>query len=146
MCNINKKAIKHFGTTTNILEGGYILTDGNILDFSGKNDGGMSGMRSMDHRDIGEILESSGTDSLIEFMNMGNIRLNPESKGLDITIEPTQEQINTIRHYINYFNGEIILDISDLQGKNIHSYEYDFKTSSSKIINDIKEHFNKQIK
>jgi hypothetical protein len=147
MCNnkINDKAIKHFGTTTNILEAGYILTNGIMLDFSGKKDGGESNVRYIDHREIQEILESNGTNALIEFMNLGNIRLNPESKGIDISINPTEKQILTLRNYFNYFNGEIIVDISDIKGRNIKTFEYNKRTASSKIINDIMEYFNKQI-
>lgn len=142
MNTINDKAINHFGTTTNILEAGYILTNGKMLDFSGKKDGGESNVRYMDHRDIGEILESSSTNALIDFMNLGNIRLNPESKGVDISIKPTKEQLLTLRDYINYFNGEIIVDISSLKGWSIESFQYNKRTSSSKIINDIINHFN----
>ena len=139
--DINKKAIEHFGTTTNMLEGGYILTDGNILDFSGKNESGVSGVRYTDHREIGEILESNGTEALIDFMNLGNIRLNPESHGFDIAITPTKEQIRVLIDYINYFRGEVIVDISDLKGNNIKYFEYNQKTLSSKIINDITKCF-----
>lgn len=136
---INEKAIKEFGLINDFKEAGYILTNGKLLDFSGKRDGGCSGVRYMDHREIESILESNYTDALIEFMNMGNIRLNPESQGLDISVLPTKEQEITLRNYFNYFKGEIIVDISDINGKNIANFECREKTASSKIISDIKE-------
>jgi hypothetical protein len=141
MKDYTKKAIEYFGITTDILESGYILITGEMLDFSGKKDGGESHVRYIDHREIGDILESSGTDALIEFMNMGNIRLNPESQGIDISVCPTKEQFQSLRYYINYFNGEIIVDISDNKGNNIKSFEYNKKTASTRIINDIKDYF-----
>ncbi len=46
-----KKAEEYFGTTYNIHEAGYLLTDGKYLDFSGKHEGAPGGYRTVDHRD-----------------------------------------------------------------------------------------------
>lgn len=144
MTNIERLK-KHFGTTSNILESGFILTDGSILDLSEKNNGGSAGMRNADHRDINFIYPNKGnTESLIHFMNIGNIRLVPETKGIDLVTMPNELQFKILRQYINYFNGEIILDISDKKGINISSKEYKIHTSSSRIINDIKEYFTRK--
>lgn len=137
------KAVAHFGTTHNIKECGYILTDGKMLDFSGFKFGGLRGYRSIDHREIADIyeIEISGNDAMIDFMNQGNIRVNSESGGLDISNMSmlTKEQKSTIRDYVSYFNGEIIIDISNSNGDNVHSCEYPVKTSASRILSDIQK-------
>ena len=73
---ITESAIQHFGITYKISEAGYLLTNGKLLDLSGKNDGGPANTRSCDHREISICYESiDGTDAMIDFMNAGNIRL-----------------------------------------------------------------------
>ncbi len=135
-------AMKHFGTTNDIREAGYILTNGKFLDLSEKNNGGEAGTRSADHRDINICYSNLGnTESLIQFMNEGNIRLMPETAGIDLTTKPKKEQITALRKVINYYHGEVILDISDSKGNNLHSVEYPIKTASSKVINDINSYF-----
>lgn len=48
-----KKAEKFFGTTSNYNVAGYLLTDGKMLDFSGKHWGDdYSTSRQVDHRDV----------------------------------------------------------------------------------------------
>ena len=47
-----ERAVEEFGTTTRFSEAGYLLPDGQMLDFSGKNDGGPKGARTIDHREI----------------------------------------------------------------------------------------------
>jgi len=50
------KAVKQLGTTSNPQEAGYILRDGRMLDLSGKRDGGPSGVRYLDHREVAGII------------------------------------------------------------------------------------------
>ena len=141
------KAIEYFGTTENINECGYILTNGNMLDFSGFKFGCSKGSRTIDHREIADIYETdiNGIDAMINFMNQGNIRVNSESKGLDVSnaITLTKEQINAIREYVNYFRGDVFIDISDINGKNVTTLDYREKTASSRIISDIQEQLGK---
>lgn len=149
MKNVEQKAIAFFGTTHKPLIAGYIISSGEMLDFSGKNQGASGFDRQCDHREIAscydEIGEMSGTDALIDFLNRGNIRLMPECGGVELVKVPTTEQIKALRHYINFFNGEIVLDISDYNGNVILSYEYSEKTASSRIINDIKAVFTQEL-
>lgn len=136
-------AIKHFGITRNIKEAGYLLTNGKFLDLSEKNNGGTGGYRSADHRDINVCYEDKGnTESLIAFMNEGNIRLCPETGGIDLSVKPNEQQKTALRDFINYFKGEIILDISDSNGRNISNHEYPIKTASTRILEDIENYFN----
>ena len=52
----NQKALQHFGKTYRWSETGYLLLNGDKLDFSGKNDGAPGGSRTVDHRDISDAL------------------------------------------------------------------------------------------
>jgi hypothetical protein len=72
-------AIQHFGTTENPYECGFILSDGTMLDLSGKNDGGQGGVRARDHREVSHLVfeagyprrkqdEGSGTPAMLLFM------------------------------------------------------------------------------
>jgi len=139
-----EQIINHFDTTNDMREAGYILTTGQFLDLSEKNNGGSRGIRSADHRDINMFYDNlSGTESLIQFMNDGNIRLMPESGGIDLSVKPNKQQIQALRIFINHFNGEVVLDISSLNGNNVFNHEYSMKTASAKIINDINNYFEK---
>lgn len=137
-----QRAVDIYGTTEDIRESGFILRDGRFLDLSEKNNGGESGMRSADHRDIAQCYDDNidGTEAMMRFMNEGNIRLNPESGGIDISAPPTEQQRSALREYINYFKGEVILDISTETGNCLHSQEYSLKTASSAVINAIDMH------
>lgn len=50
------KAVKQLGTTSSANEAGYILRDGRMLDLSGKRQGGPSGVRHLDHREVAGII------------------------------------------------------------------------------------------
>lgn len=51
------KLENHFGTTDNYNVAGYLLTDGKMLDFSGKHWGGSGTQRVVEHYDILEGFE-----------------------------------------------------------------------------------------
>ena len=55
---LQNNAIKEFGTTDKLTEAGYILEDGRMLDFSGKNDGGTPNTRNYDHREINRAINN----------------------------------------------------------------------------------------
>lgn len=135
---IIKQAAKHFGTTANFKEAGYLTVDGKLLDFSGKKFGGEPGYRSMDHRDISDMNDYNGP-SMNEFMDMGNIRMKPESDGFELTQKPTPQQITVLKRFINSANGEVIVDLG-LIGKHNSSpeyMEYPRGTKADRVINDI---------
>ena len=139
--DIFQKAVQYFGTTSDFREAGYILPDGTLLDFSDKQNGGFPGMRLLDHREVAEILDLPQTEALITFMNSGCIRVMPECPGLDISIYPTKKQIDVIRRFIDYYRGDVCIDISDKKGNIVTTFEYTEKTSSSRIIFDIRNVF-----
>ena len=145
-----QRAKDYFGTTYKISEAGYLLTDGRLLDFSGKNQGASGGYRSVDHRDItdafdGDYGDGSYSGGMVQFMQEGNIRLIPESGGINLAVKPNKEQLSTLDRYITNFRGEVILDIDDANGNTVVSIEYPKRTYSKKIINDINEYFDNGI-
>ena len=132
---IVKEAEKHFGTTTNFKETAYIDINGKQIDFSGKHEGGPSGARTLDHRQINEI--DVDMDSFIE---MGNIRILPEGGGINLKIEPNENQYSKLKQYIDSVDGEIYIDI-DKANSTYDSAEYKRGTSTNKIISDLQYYF-----
>lgn len=100
------EAIRTFGVTDDIREGGYILPDGRMLDFSGrhmrqdayKREGDLwialdrdpaSGLRAVNHAQIFETME--------EFSNKGAIRMDGKNGTVYLTRRPTARQEAVIR-------------------------------------------------
>ncbi len=143
-----KKAEQYFGTTKNIKEAGYLLTDGKLLDFSGRNNGATGGYRTVDHREITDALGDdygASTNGMVKFMQEGNIRLSPESGGINLSVKPNATQINTLSDYISRYGGEVILDIDNEYGDTAFSMEYPRRTSVRRILSDINNYFDKGI-
>ncbi|MDX9691950.1 MAG: hypothetical protein RBT45_05780, partial [Acholeplasmataceae bacterium] len=144
--NIVSKAKKHFGTTQNIVTAGYINTDGSMLNF-----GDGHGYRIMDHRDIAEIMDLSGGDAMYKYIELGNIRIMPETGGIELSKKPTDKQLSSLSRFINYFKGEVTVDLwaasetSFNDSYNLTYVEYEEKTSSMKILNDIKKFYDEGI-
>lgn len=68
----------YFGKTYNWKETGYILRNGDKLDFSGRHEGAPGGYRTVDHRDIADAMPDGygGNDysgAMVQFMSEGNI-------------------------------------------------------------------------
>ena len=91
-----QKAESHFRTTKNYDVAGYLLTDGKMLDFSGKHWGDTSSTyRQVDHRDIWEVWEYEdfdGTEEMVNLIGNGNIRHMPESGGINLAVKPNAAQ------------------------------------------------------
>ena len=108
IAEIEKLAIKYFGTTKSFKIGGYVMKDGTILDFSESNHGSDGMNRYADHRYISNITYDWDTDKLIsnieepdiwEFIDLGNIRLKYPN-GFDLAQPMTKEQKMVMRLYI----------------------------------------------
>lgn len=135
----NKKlinnAINHFGTTRDIYEAGYILNDGQMLDFSGKKQGGESGVRYMDHREVEGIPgfkpkkeDQSSSEDMIQFMNEAKaIRIDADNGLVNSIGIPNETQLSLIlRNLKNFANGEyVIIEVDNEKGDTIHSIEID---------------------
>ena len=143
-----KAAEEYFGTTYKVKEAGYICTDGKMLDFSGRHEGAPGGYRTVDHRDITDALgEDYGGDNysggMIRFMSEGNIRVSPESGGINLSVAPNKAQRSTLDRYISSFRGEVVLDIDNANGDTVASIEYPKYTHSSVVLKDIDDYFDK---
>lgn len=141
-----KDAVAYFGRTFKWAETGYITTDGKRLDFSGRHDGGPGGYRTVDHRDIRDALgdDYGGDDhsgSMVQFMGEGNIRISPESGGINLSVMPTKAQLDTLSDFISKQRGEVILDLDAPGGDTVSSTEYPRGTHANKVLADIKAYF-----
>ena len=147
----NAQALEYFGRTFTWKETGYLLLNGKKLDFSGKHEGAPGGYRTVDHRDISDALgEDYGgddySDAMVQFMREGNIRISPESNGINLSVLPTAAQFEALDDYISKARGEVVLDVDDDNGNTIFGVEYPRGTRAIKVINDIKQYFKDGIK
>jgi len=139
-----QRAIRKFGTTNDFREAGYITPNGKLLDFSGKRQGGPSGKRTMDHREISDIYEETFenySDGMCKFMDEGNIRL--QSDGFELTQLPTKQQEILLSQFIGNNNGEVYVDLGKIGKHNTMplGVEYTKGTKASKIISDIRKFY-----
>lgn len=142
----DKTALAYFGKTYKWSETGYVLLDGSKLDFSGRHEGGSGGYRSVDHRDIsdafdGDFGDGSYTGGMVQFMQEGNIRISPESGGINLAVMPTRAQMDSLSDFISRERGEVILDIDDENGNTLSSTEYPKGTHANKVLQDIRNYF-----
>lgn len=141
-----KQAIKKFGYTPYFVDGGYILPNGKMLNFSGEK-GKHFGTRGQDHRAISIIYaDTTGTEAMIRFINEGNIRMMPESPGVEISNvhKPSSEQYKTIRNLAQKYadNDYFFVDFADSNGDVVGSLQYDGYVNPMRVINDIKHFYN----
>lgn len=142
----DKTALDYFGRTYKWSETGYVLLNGARLDFSGRHEGGPGGYRTVDHRDIIDALgEDYGggdySDGMVRFMQEGNIRISPESGGINLAVMPTKAQMDALSDFISKERGEVILDIDDAQGNTISSTEFSRGTHANKVLQAIRDYF-----
>ncbi len=140
-----EKAVKEFGYTPYFYDAGYILPNGKMLNFSGEK-GKHYGSRGQDHRAIGSVFAvKQGSEAMIEFMAEGNIRIMPESPGVDITasVEPTAQQYATIRKFVReYMEDEYMnIDFTNEKGNVVGNLEYEGRIYPDRVINDIKYYY-----
>ena len=93
------KAARRFGTTSRFDLAGYLTVNGALLDFSQRQ-----GYRVQDHREIAGVLDflpeyAEYSDGMIEFMNLGNIRM--QSYGIDISKAPNSKQRSALRRFFS---------------------------------------------
>ncbi len=142
----DKTALDYFGRTYKWSETGYVTLNGARLDFSGRHEGGPGGYRTVDHRDIIDALgeDYGGGDysgGMVRFMQEGNIRISPESGGINLAVMPTKAQMDALGDFISKERGEVILDIDDAQGNTISSTEFSRGTHANKVLQAIRDYF-----
>lgn len=92
---IEERAKKFYGITECFELAGYLLENGEMLNFS---DGGYQ--RDQDHRNIGFFFEkASGVNAMIKFMNRGNIRVSCHNTDycFELSKQPTLKQTQQIK-------------------------------------------------
>ena len=125
------KAKKHFGTTEDFREAGWILPDGSMLDFSGKNEGGTPGQRMRDHTEIGFITPAGSGPQIDYFEGQGGIRFSNMDRGdlavsLDVNADITAAQWATLKNAVRRNSGSgsyLAFDLDD-NHRVIHSDYY----------------------
>jgi hypothetical protein len=129
---IEEKAIKEYGITDSFYDAGYILPDGQLLDYSeGRGMG-----RTQDHRNVCQFFKydpseyAVTTKQMVKFMKRGNIRVMPESNCIEFYKLPTKEQYKAIKYIASDVGAHnMIIEQSSKNG--MHSNPigdfYDFK-------------------
>lgn len=144
-----KKAKKHFGTTQKFSEAGYILTDGSMLDFTGRHEytgkdaSFLAGHRHVDHREIAQT-EGLSTNKN-DFIAHGNVRILPESGTINLSAMPTASQLKKIKEFVRYEGGDVSIEFSKVNGDSEHYVEYD-AASGARIAADITRYYQEGIK
>lgn len=138
-------AVEQFGTTSEFERAGYILPDGQMLDFA-RNDK----TRDTDHREImsvfGPAEVSEGTDALNKFLADGNVRVMAEAPGVDLAEDkaPTAAQLEQIREMVGSLGSEqrkFTLDISTADGRVAASKEYSGRIDADRVVREIRDYY-----
>ena len=138
-------AVEQFGTTSEFERAGYILPDGQMLDFA-RNDK----TRDTDHREImsvfGPAEVSEGTDALNKFLADGNVRVMAEAPGVDLAADkaPTAAQLKQIREMAGSLGSEqrkFTLDISTTDGRVAASKEYSGRIDADRVVREIRDYY-----
>ena len=152
-------AKKNHGLTRNIEEAGYVLPNGELLDFSGRHWSGeyslkddywklkpkydrdyMVGQRDVDHRDIeyDGVPTDEQWSGMVDFMKRGAVRVDAKAGMISVhgRTPLTKQQENRVREISDLKDGEIYLDAEDDTGKQL-SLVYDV-SNSKRIIGDLR--------
>ena len=138
-------AKEKFGTTGAFEKAGYILPDGEMLNFA-QNEA----VRDTDHREIMDVFGptdvTEGTDALNKFLAEGNIRVMAEQPGIDLSasVEPTAQQLEQIREMAKTLGAEkrqFTLDFSTKDGGIAATKDYSGHIDADKIVREIREYY-----
>lgn len=145
-----RQAKEHFGVTRDFREAGYVLPDGSMLDMTGRHYSGgyekapsgewmapagerdyLKGTRSVDHRELDDIVLEGGTEGMRQFMNGARAVRNMPGNSFDVTFEPTLQQLRRIvsEHNRLYRGEPLRVEISDPKtGDSMASLEFERPT------------------
>ena len=138
-------AKEKFGTTGAFEKAGYILPDGEMLNFA-QNEAA----RDTDHREIMDVFGptdvTEGTDALNKFLAEGNIRVMAEQPGIDLSasVEPTAQQLEQIREMAKTLGAEkrqFTLDFSTKDGGIAATKDYSGRIDADKIVREIRAYY-----
>ncbi|NLC97438.1 MAG: hypothetical protein GX675_07740, partial [Erysipelotrichaceae bacterium] len=146
--NILKEVRNQYKITTNANEAGYIDLDGKMIDFSGKQEGGASNVRYMDHSDL--YLDDSDVDYK-KYIDMGNIRTFPETGGFELIYKPNKEQVNALLKYLKTNtvakNEGSFVGISSpnkIGYYDIANLEFSNNKTANEILNEVMSYFDNE--
>lgn len=126
---IELRARKCLGETQDWREAGYLLSDGTLLDLSGKNQGGWPGQRNLDHREIRgregctvvnskEILPQDAY--MIYFIEKANaLRIHHSHESAELFVDiypfnaPTWAQKHALKELVEDQRTDILYDIKN---------------------------------
>lgn len=141
--NMLQEAIAYFGTTYNPNEAGYILPNGDMLDFSGKREGGTEGSRAEDHRAVERFVNEkfdNRSDAMDYFMQQtGAIRISfwGDYGLIDLETKPTPDQTSVLQRIIMRKSQ---VDLSLPGSSEVEEYNFEFDRSErSRLISRLKE-------
>lgn len=125
-------AKEQFGITNDLNSAGFILIDGELLDFGRYDD-----ILRKSH----VLFDVRGANKY-EFMNNGNIRIQPQSPGIEFVKEPTDKQYNIILKAVQFWSDResFFVDCIDKDGNNIWNKEYK-GAEKENIVKNIKNYF-----
>ena len=129
--NLNEKLQAYYKITDNFSKAGFILDNGNMLDFS-------DGYIKNEHQDIENVV--GNMDDLIK---RGTIRIGDKDNAgiLEIGKEPSNEQFSKIEKFATTIMGKP-LDVELHKGNENLTLRYNMDTTNtSKIRNDIKWYY-----
>lgn len=138
-------AKEQFGTTEDFNRAGYILPDGQMLNFAQSER-----TRDTDHRAImnvfGPAEVKTGTEALNEFLLDGNVRVMAEGPGIDLSADtaPTAQQLEQIRRMAQELGGarrQFTLDISTADGRVAASKEYSGRVDADRVVREIRDYY-----
>lgn len=136
---LNEAAVEVFGTTQDPAEAGYILSDGRMLDFSGrhveedpKRKNLYSGSRNLDHRSIEQIkglkkvtfegkkVQVSWTYAMQDFMaRAGAVRVDASAGAISSMQKPTEAQYKRLQQIVKEFERSLYIDVVDADGRSV---------------------------
>ena len=125
-----------YGTTDDFDEAGFILTNGEMLDFGNYEETIRASHGAFD------VLGANKRD----FMADGNIRVNTEAPGIELCKEPTDEQYGRISDALKHWEnrGVFYVDCVTPEGSNIWNKEYELSDFSN-VIGDLKDYFKNNV-
>ena len=138
-------AKEQFGTTEDFNRAGYILPDGQMLNFAQSER-----TRDTDHRAImnvfGPAEVKTGTEALNEFLLDGNVRVMAEGPGIDLSADtaPTAQQLEQIRRMAQELGNarrQFTLDISTADGRVAASKEYSGRVDADRVVREIRDYY-----
>lgn len=137
----SQAALEEFGTTTDYEMAGFVLADGRMLKMS------QYGQKGVQHKRIESVYaDAKGDTAVNRFIQEGNVRIKATAPGIEIGTENavSTRQFNAISRFISTSlrsRGRFYLDITDTNGNEVASVEYDDRASASDIVYDIKKYY-----